>query len=174
MTRCLSITLAVALTAACEVPDYRPLEPGVPAPPFTALTLDGAETGSADLLGAPYLLNIWATWCAPCREEMPELQQLHDTYSGQGFQVVAVSIDGRSDGDQIIAFMEEFGLSFPVWHDPTWEIQDTYLLLGLPGSFLIDAEGRIVRKWPGPFRPMEEDVQEDVRALLPAAAGEQS
>ena len=101
---------------------------------------------------------------------MPELQQLHDTYADRGFQVVAVSVDNRSDGDQILAFLEEFGLSFPVWHDPTWAIQDAYFLLGLPGSFLIDADGRIVRKWPGPFRPMEEDVQADVRELLGAAA----
>lgn len=170
MKRCTSITVAAAVLAACNVDDFRPLEVGDAAPPFTAFTLDGTETGSADLLGGPYMLNIWATWCAPCREEMPELQELHDTYADRGFQVVAVSVDGRSDRDQIVAFMEEFGLDFPVWHDPTWAIQDTYFLFGLPGSFLIDAEGRIVRKWLAPFRPMEEDVQEDVRALLPAAA----
>ena len=169
MKRCILIAVAAAFVAACNIDDYRPLEAGDPAPPFTALTLDGTETGSADLLGEPYMLNIWATWCGPCREEMPELQELHDTYAERGFQVVAVSVDNRSDGDQILAFLEEFGLSFPVWHDPTWAIQDAYFLLGLPGSFLIDAEGRIVRKWPGPFRPMEEDVQADVRELLGAA-----
>ena len=169
MKRSIPITVAAAIAAACSVSDYRPLEPGDPAPPFTALALDGAEKESAELLGEPYLLNIWATWCGPCRDEMPELQELHDTYADRGFRVVAVSIDSRSDRDQILAFMEEFGLSFPVWHDPTWAIQDAYFLLGLPGSFLIDAEGKIVRKWPGPFRPMEEDVQADVRALLGAA-----
>lgn len=168
MNRYATLAMAVVVAAACDVPE--PLDIGGPAPPFAALTLDGAETGSEALLGAPYLLNIWATWCPPCREEMPELQELHDTYAGQGFQVVAVSIDGRSDRDQILAFLEEHDITFPVWHDPTWAIQDAYFLLGLPGSFLIDAEGRIVRKWPGPFRPMEEDVQADVRALLPAAA----
>lgn len=170
MNRFVMLAMAVTVAAACEVPE--PLDVGAPAPPFTAMTLDGAETGSADLLGAPYLLNIWATWCAPCREEMPELQELHDTYADQGFQVVAVSVDNRNDRDQIVAFMEEFGLDFPIWHDPTWAIQDTYLLLGLPGSFLIDAEGRIVRKWPGWFHPMEEDVQEDVRALLGSGAAQ--
>ncbi len=168
MTRYATLTMAALVAAACEVPE-RP-QVGGPAPPFTALTLEGAETGSEDLLGAPYMLNIWATWCAPCREEMPELQELHDTYADRGFRVVAVSVDNRSDGDQILAFLEEHDITFPVWHDPTWEIQDTYFLYGLPGSFLIDAEGRIVREWLVPFRPMEEDVQADVRALLPAAA----
>ena len=170
MKRCLPMIVAVAVGAGCSVEDFRPLEAGDAAPPFTALTLEGAETGSADLLGAPYLLNIWATWCAPCREEMPELQELHDAYADRGFRVVAVSVDNRSATDQIVAFLEEHGISFPVWHDPTWAIQDAYFLLGLPGSFLIDAEGEIVRKWPGPFRPMEEDVQNDVRSLLEANA----
>lgn len=172
MKRCTSIIVTAALAAACSVDEFRPLESGDDAPPFTAVTLQGAETGSDDLLGAPYLLNIWATWCAPCREEMPELQQLHDAYAERGFQVVAVSVDNRSATDQILAFLEEHGIDFPVWHDPTWAIQDAYLLLGLPGSFLIDADGRIVRKWPGPFKPMDEDVQEDVRRLLDAASAQ--
>jgi cytochrome c-type biogenesis protein len=170
--RCIPITVAAVVAAACNVAEFRPVEVGDPAPPFTAFTLEGAETGSADLLGGPYMLNVWATWCAPCREEMPELQELHDTYADRGFQVVAVSVDGRNDGDQILAFLEEHDITFPVWHDPTWAIQDAYFLLGLPGSFLIDAEGKIVRKWLRPIRAMEEDVQGEVRALLPAAAAQ--
>ena len=152
--------------AACAVPEVRAPEVGQSAPPFTAVTLDGAEVGSADLLGAPYMLNIWATWCAPCRQEMPELQELHDAYADRGFRVVGVSVDDRGAMDQIQAFIDEIDISFPIYHDPSWAIMDSYLLLGLPGSFLIDGDGRIARKWTGPFRPMEEDVQEDVRALL--------
>ena len=172
MKRCIPITVAAAVAAACNVDDFRPLEVGDAAPPFTAFTLDGTETGSADLLGGPYMLNVWATWCAPCREEMPELQELHDTYADRGFQVVAVSVDGRNDGDQILAFLEEHDITFPVWHDPTWAIHDAYFLLGLPGSFLIDAEGRIVEKWLRPIRAMEKDVQGKVRVLLPAASAQ--
>lgn len=165
-----SVTLAAVTFAvlACEVPDVRAPEVGGAAPPFTAVTMDGAEVVSADLLGAPYMLNIWATWCAPCRQEMPELQELHDAYEDQGFRVVAVSVDDRGATEQIMGFTEELGLTFPIYHDPTWEIMESYLLLGLPGSFLIDSEGAIARKWTGPFRPMEEDVQRDVRTLLPA------
>ena len=153
-------------TAACAVPEVQIPEVGGAAPPFAAVTLDGTEVSNADLLGAPYMLNIWATWCAPCREEMPELQELHDEYSGQGFRVVGVSVDDRGATDQIRAFIDEIDITFPIYHDPSWEIMDTYLLLGLPGSFLIDAGGRIARKWTGPFRPMEPDVQADVGALL--------
>lgn len=168
MKKCIALSALVFALPACEVPEVRVPEVGGAAPPFTAVTMDGAEVVSADLRGAPYMLNIWATWCAPCREEMPELQELHDAYADQGFQVVGVSVDDRGAKEQIVAFTGELGLTFPIYHDPTWEIMDSYLLLGLPGSFLIDSEGLIARKWMGPFRPMEEDVQRDVRALLPA------
>ena len=164
----IALSALVFAVAACEVPDVRAPDVGGAAPPFAAVTMDGDAVSSADLRGAPYMLNIWATWCAPCREEMPELQELHDAYSDQGFRVVGVSVDDRGATEQIVAFTEELGLTFPIYHDPTWEIMDSYLLLGLPGSFLIDAEGVVARKWTGPFRPMEEDVRRDVRALLPA------
>jgi len=154
--------------AACAPEVMRAPAPGDRAPEFSAVTIDGGDSlSSADLLGAPYVLNIWATWCAPCREEMPELQQLHDKYSGQGFQVIGVSVDDESAGPQIQEFADEYGITFPLYHDRTWEIMDAYLLPGLPSSFLIDADGNVVRKWNGPFHPMEEGVQADVRALLP-------
>ena len=115
------------------------------------------------------MLNIWATWCAPCREEMPELQELHDHYADRGFRVVGVSVDDRGSVDVIESFTEELGIGFPIYHDPSWEIVDSYFLLGLPGTFLVDSEGMVVRRWLGPFRPMEADVREDVQALLPAS-----
>lgn len=158
--------LLLFCAAGCAVPDVRAPEVGESAPPFAAVTMDGTEVASGDLLGAPYMLNIWATWCAPCRQEMPELQELHDAYADRGFRVVGVSVDDRGATDQIQAFIEEIDIDFPIYHDPSWEIMDSYLLLGLPGSFLIDADGRIARKWTGPFRPMEPDVQADVQALL--------
>ena len=165
------IAVVAALSwVACAMPDFRPLEPGDRVPAFNASTLDGEEFDAGDLVGAPYMLNIWATWCAPCRHEMPELQQLHDAYSDQGFQVVGVSVDDRGSRETIREFIAEIGVTFPIYHDPSWEIQDLYGLLGLPGSFLMDAEGRLVRKWTGAFKPMAEDVQEDVRKLIGPAA----
>ena len=167
------VVLVALAWAACAMPDFKPLQPGDEVPAFTASTLDGEEFNGADLVGSPYLLNIWATWCAPCRHEMPELQQLHDTFSGQGFQVVGVSVDDRGSLETIREFLAEVGVNFPVYHDPSWEISDTYGLLGLPGSFLMDAEGRLVRRWTGAFKPMAEDVQEDVRKVLGPAASDQ-
>lgn len=162
--------LTAAWTAACAGGETtRAPVAGDPAPDFAAVTLAGDSVGRDDLLGAPYMLNIWATWCAPCRHEMPELQELHDAYADRGFRVVGVSVDDRSARDQIRAFADDLGITFPLYHDTSWQIMDAYFLPGLPGSFLVDAEGRIARKWTGPFRPMAADVQEDVRALLPPA-----
>ena len=126
--------LAVLGCVACEVPEFKPLEVGDPAPGFAATTLDGAPVTGDDLLGAPYMLNIWATWCAPCRKEMPELQELHDAYAGQGFRVVGVSVDDKGSADLIGEFTEELQIGFPIFHDPSWEIVDAYFLLGLPGT----------------------------------------
>ena len=165
--------MVVLAWVGCTMPDFKPLEIGDEVPAFAASTLDGEEFDGGDLVGSPYMLNIWATWCAPCRHEMPELQQLHDTYSGQGFQVVGVSVDDRGSRETIREFLAEIEVTFPIYHDPTWEISDTYGLLGLPGTFLMDAEGRLVRKWLGGFQPMAEDVQEDVRKLVGFAAPEQ-
>lgn len=170
MKRSMIAIVAALAWVGCAVPDFKPLEVGDRVPAFTASTLDGEEFDGADLTGAPYMLNIWATWCAPCRHEMPELQKLHDTFSEQGFRVVGVSVDDRGSRPTIREFLAEVGVTFPIYHDPSWEISDIYGLLGLPGSFLMDAEGRLVRKWMGAFQPMAEDVQEDVRKLVGAAA----
>ncbi|MGI9628733.1 MAG: peroxiredoxin family protein [Longimicrobiales bacterium] len=157
------------LLVGCGV-DLKPPEVGDQAPPFTAFAMDGAEMSSEDLAGSPYMLNVWATWCGPCRKEMPDLQRLHDAYSDQGFSVVGVSVDNRSAQGTIEMFLDELDIDFPIFHDPTARVQDTYFLLGLPGTFLIDRNGVITRKWMGPFLPLADDVRRDVEALLGQAA----
>lgn len=157
---------AVLALSACAGIEARPPEVGDLAPPFTALAMDGSEVRGEDLVGAPYMLNVWATWCGPCRREMPDLQELHEAYADRGFQVVGVSVDNRAAGDAIRMFVDELGIRFPILHDPTAEVQDSYFLIGLPGTFLMDAEGRIVRKWTGPFQPLADDVRADVESLL--------
>ena len=169
MKRRTIVLVAVVAWAACNMPDFKPLQPGDRVPAFTASTLDGEEFDGADLVGEPYMLNIWATWCAPCRHEMPALQELHDKYSGEGFQVVGVSVDDRGSREVMREFLDELGIDFPIYHDPSWEISDKYGLLGLPGTFLMDAEGRLVRRWTGGFDPMAEGVQDEVRKVLASA-----
>jgi cytochrome c biogenesis protein CcmG, thiol:disulfide interchange protein DsbE len=130
------------------------VEVGSVAPDYVARDLDGNQVRVADLRGEVILLNIWATWCAPCREEMPSMQRLHEDLGPRGLQVVAVSIDaplGQRDrsgyqGGDVAAFAKELDLTFPIWLDPEGRIQRTYTTTGVPESFVIDRDGVIIRK----------------------------
>lgn len=133
---------------------FLPVEVGSRAPNFEATDLDGRRVSLSDLAGQVVLLNIWATWCPPCREEMPSMQRLHDRFAADGLRVVAVSIDaapgrtpfGSPPGGDVPAFVRQYGLSFDVWLDPEGAIQRTYRTTGVPESFVIDRDGRIVKK----------------------------
>lgn len=133
---------------------FLPVDVGSQAPDFTAYQLDGTPLSLGELDGEVVLLNIWATWCPPCREEMPSMQRLYEELGPHGLRVVAVSIDaapgevdsgGRRGGD-IAGFAQNMGLTFDIWHDPSGRIQQTYRTLGVPESFIIDRDGAIVKK----------------------------
>jgi peroxiredoxin len=119
--------------------------PGGPARDFTASTLEDppVQRTLADYDGSVLLLNVWATWCPPCVEEMPTMQAVHESYADRGLRVVAVSIDDAGTTDLIRSFQAEHGLTFEILHDPTWAIYDTYELNGVPMTFLIDRDGTI-------------------------------
>ena len=149
------VVLALLIGAGWLVRDrFAPVEVGSRAPEFTAVDLHGRPVSLSDLRGEVVFLNIWATWCPPCREEMPSMQRLHDELGPEGLRVVAVSIDaaqgktdpgGRAGGD-VQAFAEEYGLTFDIWHDPSGEIQRIYRTTGVPESFVINRDGIIVKK----------------------------
>ena len=141
---------------------------GSEAPAFEAVTLDASPERRRleDYHGRLILLNVWATWCLPCRDEMPSIQRLYDEYRDQGLAVVAVSVDDPGADDDIREFVQEFGLTFDILHDPQGSIMQGYQLTGVPESFLIDANGRIRRKafatdW------FSENNRAVVEALLP-------
>jgi peroxiredoxin len=95
--------------------------------------------------GAVTLVNIWATWCVPCRTEMPSMQKAYEALKDQGFRIAAVSVDEESD-DVVNAFAESYGLTFDILHDRSGGIQKTYQTTGVPESFLVDRNGIIVRR----------------------------
>ncbi len=113
-------------------------EVGSPAPDFTAQTLQGESVSLSDLRGQVVLINFWATWCAPCRVEMPAIQA---RYNRGGFTVLAVDFD--ESAELVQAFVDDLELSFPVLLDPGGEIQNLYRVRGYPTSFFVDAEGII-------------------------------
>jgi thiol-disulfide isomerase/thioredoxin len=150
------VTVLVALVAVAWTVrgEFLPVEVGTGAPDFRATDLQGRPVSLRDLRGEVVLLNIWATWCPPCREEMPSMQRLQEELGDAGLKIVAVSIDaapGRTDpsgheGGDVAAFGREFGLTFPIWLDPSGEIQRTYRTTGVPESFVVDRSGTIIKK----------------------------
>jgi cytochrome c biogenesis protein CcmG, thiol:disulfide interchange protein DsbE len=169
------LVLAGLVAAGWTVRDrFLPVEVGTRAPNFTATDLDGRVVALDDLRGEVVLLNVWATWCAPCREEMPSMQQLHDRFAEDGFRVVAVSVDAPAGqgfrtsqpGGDVRAFVRDYGLTFDVWLDPAGEIQRIYRTTGVPESFLIDRNGAIVKKVIGATDWDSEANHDLVRRLL--------
>ena len=126
----------------------RPVKGG-PAPNFTLPGLDGKMISLADFNGKVVLLNIWATWCPPCVEEMPSMEKLYQELKDEDFEILAVSID-VSGAIAVIPFMKKHKLSFPALTDTKGAIRSLYQTTGVPESFIIDKDGIIVEKVIGP------------------------
>jgi peroxiredoxin len=135
---------------------------GLEAPAYGGTTLAGDSVSLAGLRGQVVLLNLWATWCAPCRHETPFLQSLFLQRGGEGLTIVGMSLDTGDARDQVAEFIEEFGVTYPILLDPQMRGMDLYRVLGLPASFLIDRDG--VLRWMR-FGPVAEDDQEFLTAL---------
>ena len=117
------------------------------APQFSARTLGPSSQAKtlANYAGDVVLLNIWATWCAPCRVEMPSIQTLHEAYASRGLKVVAVSIDAGGTGQQIRDFADSLGLTFEILHDSLGAIKQAYRTTGVPETVIIGRDG-VIRK----------------------------
>lgn len=125
-----------------------PASVNYPAPELTLTDLDGASHSLSDYRGQVVLVNLWATWCEPCKQEMPALQAFHDKYSDKNFTVIAVN-DGEMTSD-IVQFATDFDLTFPIWLDPTYSATErTFKTLGLPSSYVIDRDGVVRLQWLG-------------------------
>ncbi|MCZ6600293.1 MAG: redoxin domain-containing protein [Acidobacteria bacterium] len=119
-------------------------KPGSRAPAYEATGLDGREVALADLRGRPLLVNFWATWCLPCRQETPALIELHERYAGDGLQVVGVSVDAAGEDELVRRFVQEEGVPYATLLDPADRASQTFGLPMLPGSFLFDSQGVLV------------------------------
>ena len=135
------------------------------APAFALTDLGGNAVSLESLKGRVVLLDFWATWCAPCRKSMPELQALHARYAARGLTVLGVSIDEKADA-KVRKLVKEKAFTYPIAIDagssPAWQ---AYRVKSIPAAYLIDREGRIVAQWTGAAAPAEE-LGARVRALL--------
>lgn len=169
LSAAVAVLLLVCTALACGEarPEFRPLRAGDQAPEYAAPSLDGDTISLASLRGSAVMLNVWATWCAPCREEMPGLQALHERFSGDGLRVIGVSVDNRGAERAIREFADGLGITFTLLHDPADLVARRFRTTGVPETFLIDAGGRIVHRWIGRFEPEADDVIARVSAALP-------
>jgi thiol-disulfide isomerase/thioredoxin len=125
-----------------------PVKTNYPAPELTLADVQGVSHSLADYRGQVVLVNLWATWCEPCKDEMPALQSFYDDYRERDFIVIAIN-DGESQAD-VLEFLEEFKLTFPVWLDPTYTAtEEVFKTIGLPTSFVMDRSGMVRFYWVG-------------------------
>jgi len=163
MTALFGVALAIKLR-----PQLNLLEVGSTAPDFKAVELPSGRPATIEnYRGKVVLLNIWATWCPPCKVEMPSMERLHKKLAGTDFELVAVSVD-EEDSSVVNKFVQEYGLTFPVLHDQGGSIRQIYQTTGVPESFVIDRDGVIVKKVIGAAdwdAPVNENL---IRRLLDA------
>src|SRR6266576_1109899 len=125
-----------------------PVQVGSKAPDFTAATLDSVprEKRLADYRGQVVMINVWATWCLPCRVEMPSIEALHKAYGPRGLKILAVSIDDPGTEPAIRAFAKQYGLTFEILHDAQGKITEAYDISGYPETFIVGKDGVIRKK----------------------------
>lgn len=125
------------------------------APDFKLKNLSGDIVALNNFKGKIVLLNFWATWCLPCKEELPSMQRLYKKLGTRGLEVVAVSID-RDNPDKVKKYIDQYNLTFSILLDPGQEARKSYFIMGLPTSYLIGADGRLkgfisgAREWDSP------------------------
>ena len=125
-----------------------PVQVGSKAPNFTAVTLDSVprEKSLAEYRGQVVMINVWATWCLPCRIEMPSIEALHKDYAPKGLKIVAISIDDPGTDSTIRTFVKQYGLTFEILHDPKGKITEAYDITGYPETFIVGKDGVIRKK----------------------------
>ncbi len=160
-----SIVLLQTKDSSIKLSGKPQIEKGVPAPNFSFPDLDSKMISLAEYKGKVVLLNIWATWCPPCVQEMPSMEKLHQELKNENFEIIAVSVD-ELGAKAVIPFMKKHKLSFPTLIDTKGVINGLYQTTGVPESFIIDKEGIIVEKIIGPKNWASPDAIRYFRSLI--------
>jgi len=145
---------------------FHPLDVGAAVPAYAAPTLAG-DTVHVGGTEAPTVLNVWATWCASCQEEMAALDSLKNAYASHGVRVVAVSVD-NGDIERVRRFAQTNKLEMTVAHDPANNISQSYAVMGVPTTFIIGKDGKLLWRHTGNISP----VLNEARGVITKAAGQ--
>ena len=137
------------------------------APGFTARNLKGNRVRLADHRGQVIILNLWATWCGPCRVEMPGLENLYRRFRSEGLEILAVSLD-KGSTDKVQEFADQYQLSFPVLVDPDGEVEGLYDTFTIPTTYVIDKKGMVVAEVDGAKNWESEETFQALEYLLKA------
>lgn len=156
----------VLVFAACAEQASVPGAVGDAAPAYGAVNLQGDSVDLAALKGQVVLLNVWATWCIPCRREVPELQALHQELAGKGLRVLGVSIDGGEADAEVAGFIHDFKMTYTVLRDPGERVLSVFRIQGVPASYLIDRQGVVRWRTLGPFQAADPALQAALRKSL--------
>ncbi|MES9895671.1 MAG: TlpA disulfide reductase family protein, partial [Candidatus Thiodiazotropha endolucinida] len=134
------------------------------APDFTLKSREGVNIKLSELRGQVVMVNFWASWCGPCRQEMPLLQQLFDRYQSLGFSLLGVNVDeDRVAADKMLS---DLPVSFPILYDDRSKVSKQYQVKAMPSTFMVDRDGRIRYLHKGYKPGYEEEYQQQIRQLL--------
>jgi thiol-disulfide isomerase/thioredoxin len=161
--------LSAALAAEEELShSFARIDPPFSVPDFSLPDMDGELHTLQDYRGKVVLINFWATWCPPCRREMPALEQLYSKFVDQAFAVLAVN--QWEDADHVFAYMGDLNVipSFPILFDPESKVSADFGVKGLPTSFLLDKQGRVIFRAVGGRAFDHPEVEQTIRNLLAA------
>jgi len=166
-----TVASALAFVSACAPRDSATggpvrIQVGAPVPAYAAVSLAGDSVSLPMLRDKVVLLNVWATWCHPCRAEIPELQALHTKYAAQGLDIVGVSVDGDGSDESIREFIQEFGITYRIWRDPAERVSAQFLVVGVPATFLVDRNGVLQWRMTGPIRPGDSTLTNAIERAL--------
>ena len=179
MRRTIGVVIIAVSASACTAKDkaaarrpaasaFTTATVGLAAPAFTVATIGGDSARIGGAATQPVtLVNVWATWCGPCKAEFPELQALHAAFAPKGLRVVAISID--TDADSVVsASARSMGATFAIGRDPDDQVRGRFASVGIPESWLIGADGRLLWRHSGAITPGDEGVR---AAIVSALAG---
>jgi peroxiredoxin len=156
------VVLVLAVSGAALIPAWS--ETGGSAPNFTLTDRDGNTVSLQDLRGQVVMINFWASWCGPCREEMPLLEQIHQRYESLGFTLLGVNVEENS-GDAK-AWLRDRPVSFPILFDPGNRVSKLYDVVAMPSTVLVDRQGNVRFLHHGYQAGYEDQYQDQVRLLV--------
>ena len=164
MKSTVSISAAAVASLLCLTASAGAIAPGAPAPAFQLHTAGSSDLSLSDLKGQVVLINFWASWCGPCRQEMPILDQLYRKYKSAGFTLVGVNVEPKSGDAE--GFLKSTPVSFPILFDPDSKVSKLYEVPGMPSTVILDRSGKIRYVHQG-YKPGEESQYLDqIRTLV--------